>query len=147
VLGGDMSPTIRRCIRSGWASPTRIREGPVPRDYPRPSRRGFCKEVVVIFGNHDWRSSAEAMKELAANGLVSVLCHTKAVEIDGLAFLGYSCTPPTAWYVKDFERLDLRAIAALFRGRHLGPPFSKRPPTARRRSTNPRRPSPMTWAA
>lgn len=67
-----------------------------------------CKEVLVIFGNHDWRSSAEAMKELAANGLVSVLCHTKPVEVDGLAFLGYSCTPPTPWYVKDFERLDLR---------------------------------------
>ena len=65
-----------------------------------------CKDVLVIFGNHDWGSSVTAMEELAADGLVRVLRHTQAESVAGVQFMGYSCTPPTPWFVKDFERLD-----------------------------------------
>jgi Icc-related predicted phosphoesterase len=65
-----------------------------------------CKDILVIFGNHDWASSIPAMEELARDGLVTILSHTRQVRVNGLSFLGYSCTPPTPWYVKDFERLD-----------------------------------------
>jgi hypothetical protein len=62
---------------------------------------------LTIFGNHDWGSSESAMRELAAEGVVTILDPTKAFSYEGLSFLGYSCTPPTPFYVKDFERLDL----------------------------------------
>jgi len=65
-----------------------------------------CKAVLVIFGNHDWTSSLTAMEELAGQGLVTILDHKKSVDVGGVGFVGYSCTPPTPWYVKDFERLD-----------------------------------------
>ncbi len=65
-----------------------------------------CKAVLVIFGNHEWVSSADEMQRLADGELLTILDHKKAVEIDGLSFLGYPYTPPTPWFVKDFERLD-----------------------------------------
>jgi Icc-related predicted phosphoesterase len=66
-----------------------------------------CREVLLVFGNRDWGSSARAMEELAADGLVRILGHRQALRLDAVAFLGYSCTPPTCGYVKDFERLDM----------------------------------------
>lgn len=63
--------------------------------------------VATVFGNHDWLSSSQAMEELSKqNPRVRVLTHEKPFELSGLAFLGYSRTPPTARYSKDFERLD-----------------------------------------
>jgi Icc-related predicted phosphoesterase len=47
------------------------------------------------------------MSELESQDLVTVLNLQRVVTLDGVSFLGYSCTPPTPWYVKDFERLDL----------------------------------------
>ncbi len=64
--------------------------------------------VAAVFGNHDWLSSAQAMEELSKQiPKLRVLSHDKAFELGGLAFVGYSRTPPTARYSKDFERLDL----------------------------------------
>lgn len=74
---------------------------------------GLCRacpnaSILTIFGNHDWLSSAHAMDELAAqNKRLTVLSHDHPFELGGLSFLGYSRTPPTHSYVKDFERLDL----------------------------------------
>jgi Icc-related predicted phosphoesterase len=48
------------------------------------------------------------MEELAKDGLVRVLDHQNARSVAGVQFLGYSYTPPTPWFVKDFERLDVR---------------------------------------
>ena len=62
----------------------------------------------LVFGNHDWMSSAQAVEELVKqNPRVHVLSHDKAYEVGGMAFVGYSRTPPTAYYSKDFERLDM----------------------------------------
>jgi len=65
-----------------------------------------CETVMTIFGNHDWGSSVTAMVELEADGLLKVLTLDKPTVFKGIAFLGYSSTPPTPWFVKDFERLD-----------------------------------------
>jgi Icc-related predicted phosphoesterase len=62
--------------------------------------------VLVILGNHDWVSSAAAMGELAAEDVLTVLDHKEPVKLSGLSFVGYPCSPPTPWFVKDFERLD-----------------------------------------
>ena len=85
-----------------------------------------CRDVLVVFGNHDWSSSVPAMEEIAEAGLVTILDHKRIHEIDGLSFVGYPCTPPTPWYVKDFERLDQPGDAIpLLGGARWDPRFSR----------------------
>ena len=108
ILGGDLLPDDSAIIpgRMGHGQPEFVRNQ--FRKYVSAARdAGGCKNILVIFGNHDWTSSVEAMNELASDGLVKVLDLQHPFTIGGLSFLGYSCTPPTPWYVKDFERLDL----------------------------------------
>lgn len=107
VLGGDMLPDDSAMApeKMGHTQPAYVRE------VLRPALKRFLKvaggvRTLFIFGNHDWSSSATAMKELSAEGLVTVLDLQNPVEIDGVHFVGYACCPPTPWYVKDFERLD-----------------------------------------
>ncbi len=107
VLGGDLLPddSALKPETLGNGQPDHVRTS--FRQLVTDLRRlSGCREVLVIFGNHDWGSSATAMNELAEAGLVKILEHTSSVAIDGVHFVGYSYTPPTPWFVKDFERLD-----------------------------------------
>lgn len=64
--------------------------------------------VVMVFGNHDWLSSALSVEELARQmPHLHLPRHDKPATIGGLSIVGYSCTPPTPAYTKDYERLDL----------------------------------------
>ena len=107
VLGGDLFPDDSAVMpgRMGHGQPEFVRNQ--FRKHVAAIRDGSgCKTVLTIFGNHDWASSVDAMNELATDGLLRVLDLQHPFAIQGLSFLGYSCTPPTPWYVKDFERLD-----------------------------------------
>ncbi|MBX3393800.1 MAG: metallophosphoesterase [Phycisphaerae bacterium] len=108
VLGGDLLPddsaTDPESLGHGQAAFVR---GQFRKFVSDLRQRANPKEVFVIFGNHDWGSSPIAMKELEADGLVRILTSTESHAVDGLHFVGYSYTPPTPWYVKDFERLDM----------------------------------------
>jgi len=107
VLGGDLLPDDNALDRPrlGRGQPDFVR-GPF-RQAVQALRDGVgCGSILVIFGNHDWTTSVGAMQELADEGLVSVLDLSRAAQVDGVHFVGYSSTPPTPWYVKDFERLD-----------------------------------------
>lgn len=108
ILGGDMLPDDSALDprTMGRGQPAYVRGG--FRNHIIALREASgCKQVFVIFGNHDWGSSVTATKELEAEGLLCVLEPDKPANLDGLNFLGYSCTPPTPWFVKDFERLDM----------------------------------------
>lgn len=107
VLGGDMYPDDSALVpkRMGQGQPefvrTRFRDHVVGlRETPGVGA------VYVIFGNHDWGSSVTATRELQSEGLLHVLELNRPATFDGIQFVGYSCTPPTPWFVKDFERLD-----------------------------------------
>lgn len=107
VLGGDMYPddTALEPKKMGRGQPDYVRQ--TFRKYIEEMRAASqCRQILVIFGNHDWGSSVSATLELEKDGLLRVLDLERPFEIDGLNFLGYSCTPPTPWFVKDFERLD-----------------------------------------
>lgn len=107
ILGGDMLPDDSALYprRMGKGQPTWVRVE--FRAHMRQLRPACdAADILVIFGNHDWTSSVTAMSELAEEGLVSVLDLNHATEVRGLRFIGYSYTPPTPWFVKDFERLD-----------------------------------------
>ena len=107
ILGGDMLPDDSALDprQMGLGQPTWVRG-----EFRAHMRqlRSVCDatDVLVIFGNHDWTSSVTAMSELAEEGLVSVLELNHSTDVRGLRFIGYSYTPPTPWFVKDFERLD-----------------------------------------
>lgn len=108
ILGGDMLPDDSALDPKtmGRGQPAFVRDR--FRTHVASIReKSGCREVLCIFGNHDWGSSVSATKELEKEGLLKVLEPERPVSIDGLNFLGYSCTPPTPWFVKDFERLDI----------------------------------------
>ncbi|MFQ5411722.1 MAG: metallophosphoesterase [Phycisphaerae bacterium] len=107
VLGGDLLPddTAMNPKSLGHGQPAYVR-GQFRRHITDLRQRCRCRDVLVIFGNHDWGGSLTAMRELAQEHLVTILDHKHCVEVDGLSFIGYSYTPPTPWFVKDFERLD-----------------------------------------
>ncbi|MFO0840321.1 MAG: metallophosphoesterase [Phycisphaerae bacterium] len=62
--------------------------------------------IACISGNHDWRYSKRVLSRLNESGLM-VLLGDSAWSAGGLQFFGYSRTPPTPHWVKDFEGLDL----------------------------------------
>ena len=107
ILGGDMLPDDSALDPSSMGSgqPKYVRQQ-FRKHVQTLREQSGCRHVLVIFGNHDWSSSVKAMSELANDGLVTLLSLDKPVKIDGVFFLGYSCSPPTPWFVKDFERLD-----------------------------------------
>ncbi len=63
--------------------------------------------VACIPGNHEWICSQDAWQKHHAAGRLVLLDHRRLWHRDGLAFLGYSGTPATPHWLKDFERLDL----------------------------------------
>lgn len=71
--------------------------------------RSFLPELKVacILGNHDWLCTHAALRRRHDAGTLVLLDHRTPWRMNGTAFLGYSHTPPTPYWVKDFERLDL----------------------------------------
>jgi uncharacterized protein len=67
--------------------------------------------IACILGNHDWAYTCAALEDVAAQNLLIMLRPDRLWRCNGLAFLGFSHTPPTPFWVKDFERLDLRTDA------------------------------------
>ena len=62
--------------------------------------------IACILGNHDWLCTRQTLLRHEESALLSVLCHDRCWQHDGVAFLGFSYTPPTPYWLKDFERLD-----------------------------------------
>lgn len=127
VLGGDLLPDEASTLpaKMGVAQPQWVRKEFRKAVTTLRDTTGV-KNILVIFGNHDWGSSVTAMRELAGENLVAMLDLKTPVSISGVNFVGYSCTPPTPFYVKDFERLDLTGdIPPLLGGARWDPRFSR----------------------
>lgn len=63
-------------------------------------------QVACIAGNHDWRGNVEALQAVAASERPVFLDGAAAWNFGGMAFIGFSHTPPTPHWLKDYERLD-----------------------------------------
>lgn len=63
--------------------------------------------VACCGGNHDWLCGWDALEAQHNTGRIVLLQHRRVWTHGGVNFLGYSLTPPTPHWVKDFERLDL----------------------------------------
>jgi Icc-related predicted phosphoesterase len=69
-------------------------------------------EVACIAGNHDWLPTLAALSALQRAGRMVMLDPHRPWTHRGVNFTGYWLTPPTPFWVKDFERLDLPGDAA-----------------------------------
>lgn len=63
--------------------------------------------VATILGNHDWLCAGLELQRCQDRGDLVVLDPRRPWSWNGTTFVGYSNTPPTPYWVKDFERLDL----------------------------------------
>ena len=72
--------------------------------------------IALIFGNHDWLCTYDAMKALEQNGLLKIIRSDNVTCLKKYPFLGYWCAPPCPYVVKDFERLDIAHQAYPFEG-------------------------------
>ena len=104
ILGGDLFPdgelddpdaTQGRYVRDQFASWIAAQRRELP---------GL--RVACILGNHDWTCSEAALEAAHQRGDLALLDHRRTWNVNGFAFLGYSRTPPSPFWVKDFERLD-----------------------------------------
>ena len=106
ILGGD-------CLPDG------------DRGYPYPTVKKFIQHdfqeflqlvhdlcpdisVLTIFGNHDWAFSIDEFVKLQEQSLLRMLSHRDIVAVGNLRFLGLSHCPPAPYWIKDFERRDLK---------------------------------------
>lgn len=109
ILGGDMFPDDSPELpeQMGTHQPRYVLEE--FRTWLAACLKSVARMTVLsILGNHDWLSSALALEEIARqNPRLLILSHQHTATFNGLNFSGYSKTPPTPWFVKDFERLDL----------------------------------------
>lgn len=62
--------------------------------------------VIAIAGNHDLACTVAAMRELDRAGTLMLLEPQPPRQFGGLSWVGMPYTPPTPWWVKDFECLD-----------------------------------------
>lgn len=65
-------------------------------------------QVASIMGNHDWLGTQDVLRRVSAEYGMHLLDLHTPTQVDGLSLLGLSCTPPTPFWLKDFERLDER---------------------------------------
>lgn len=126
VLGGDLFPDEDEISldRAGRQQPL-FAHGFLRDWLLRVTRECHGLQVALIFGNHDWLPTVAATEQLCAELPLHVLdgwtrqpAQSDAVAgsvIGGIRFIGLSHTPPTPWYVKDFERLDGGYRPDLFR--------------------------------
>ncbi|RMF83404.1 MAG: hypothetical protein D6744_04730 [Planctomycetota bacterium] len=104
ILGGDLFPDGDQADPPA-SQATYVRETFAPR-IERWKARSPGLEVACIVGNHDWRTTLDTLRDLHQAGTVALLTPEAPWEFGGLHFLGFSLTPPTPFWLKDFERLD-----------------------------------------
>jgi Icc-related predicted phosphoesterase len=63
-------------------------------------------QIACILGNHDWRCTEQELSRHNDQHELVLLNERRAWKLREVSFVGYSCTPPTPYWVKDFERLD-----------------------------------------
>lgn len=63
--------------------------------------------VACILGNHDWLCSQAALENHHRAGRIVLLNGAAPWQCNGTSYVGFHNTPPTPYWVKDFERLDL----------------------------------------
>ncbi len=105
ILGGDLFPdgdvSDPRGTQTAWVTRVFL-----------PMLAGWRRQlpelaIACIFGNHDWACTRRAVRDSADGWGMVALDHHEAWLFRGMNFLGFSYTPPTPYWVKDFERLDL----------------------------------------
>ncbi len=101
LLGGDLLP-------AGPPGPAAFARQALAGGFRRLRRRLGSRypEVLLIPGNDDPRSVEPLLLEGEEEGLWRYM-HGRKERIDGRAFYGYACIPPSPFLLKDWERYDV----------------------------------------
>lgn len=105
LLGGDLLPDGSEWDPAG-AQSAFLRERFMP-TLARLRERVAGLRVACILGNHECVSVEPVFREAEAREELVLLEPGRPWRKNGLSFLGFSCTPPTPHWLKDFERLDM----------------------------------------
>lgn len=104
ILGGDM-------LSDGELDDPLGTQGAYARDRWLPLLAEWRQRVpglatACILGNHDWRCTEDVFEAAHERGETALLTADRTWTHRGVQFIGYSKTPPTPYWVKDYERLD-----------------------------------------
>ncbi|MDX2200987.1 MAG: metallophosphoesterase [Phycisphaerae bacterium] len=105
ILGGDLCIDAQQNDPKGTQAAF-VESDLVPR-LKRWRRAHPALRVAAIPGNHEWVCTWDILAAHARRGLLELLNLQTPLVLNGLSILGYGCTPPTPFWAKDFERLDL----------------------------------------
>lgn len=105
LLGGDLLPDGSE-HDPGGAQTVFLRERFLP-TLARLQERVPGLLVACILGNHECAAVEPLFREAESGGKLVLLEPDRPWRKNGLSFLGFSHTPPTPHWLKDFERLDL----------------------------------------
>jgi len=105
-LGGDLLPGMGFCadpapdsnFLHSYISPMFISV--------RHALGAIYPEIFFIFGNDDPRYHEQDSHALRAQGLWNY-AHKRKLTMDDYSVYGYSCVPPTPFWLKDWERYDV----------------------------------------
>lgn len=106
ILGGDMLPDGDRGMP--YRSVTHYVRGEFKDFLQKAHEIVPHLQILVVFGNHDWVFSVDEIAVLEEQKLLMVLGHKRLVQIGSWTFLGLSFTPPAPYWIKDFERRDMK---------------------------------------
>jgi Icc-related predicted phosphoesterase len=104
ILGGDMHADV-----DAPTAPARqlgfVEQELLPRvRLWREMARGL--DVLCVLGNHDAAFTQTRLAQADEAGELVLLLPNRSRAVRGIAFLGMHLTPPTPYWLKDFERLD-----------------------------------------
>jgi Icc-related predicted phosphoesterase len=105
LLGGDLLPDGSERDPAG-AQAVFMRERFVPALEAMLARVAGLR-VACVLGNHECVSVEPLFREAEARGQLVLLEPNRPWRKNGTSFLGFSLTPPTPHWLKDYERLDM----------------------------------------
>ena len=105
VIGGDLFPGAR-----SLAALVQVQRQFLTGDL-RPLLKSFKeinpdKAIYLMMGNDDLAANMGLLEGMAREGLLRLLHLCAYALSDSLFIAGYGCVPPTAFMIKDWERLD-----------------------------------------
>ena len=104
ILGGDLFPESKNVRETPEIQKDFIEKDLFPR-FKKYSENGV-EEILVIMGNHDLLLCEKAIRKMEKEGLCHYIHGKKYQSISRFVFFGYSYSPPSPYFLRDFDKKD-----------------------------------------
>lgn len=104
ILGGDLLPEPENILETARFQKEYV-------EHQLRSRMTLFRDlgverILVILGNHDMLIAESGIRGMEEAGICEYI-HGKSVEVETLSFVGYSYSPPSPYWLRDFDKRDL----------------------------------------